>query len=147
MSKVCDDMKDDEVGVEAYVDGEEVDKVELGTVDDAGAEELALAMLMQEIRTSFAFSWLISRLAGTLPRLVDTVEADNKIDPDAFPLLFFSDCVPPCFTRSMSCTLLSPTSGANSDSSAEYRLDVDTGAFSVTTGRGCRYRRFVGATL
>ena len=83
--------------------------------------------------TSFAFSWLVSRLAGTLPRLVGTVEVDNKIDPDAFPLLFFSDCVPPCFTRSLSCTLLSPTSGANSKSNSENRLAVDTGAFSITT--------------
>ena len=121
------------------VEPEAVEKVEPEAVEKVDAKHLLF--------TSFAFSWLISRLAGTLPRLVDTVEVDNKIDPDAFPLLFFSDCVPPCFTRSLSCTLLSPTSGANSDSSAEYRLDVDTGAFSVATGRGCRYRRFVGATL
>ena len=109
---------------------ERVEVTELERVDDSSIE-------LSPAITSFAFSWLISRLAGTLPRLVDTVEVDNKIDPDAFPLLFFSDCVPPCFTRSLSCTLLSPTSGANSDSSAEYRLDVDTGAFSATTGRGC----------
>ena len=120
--------------------GERVEVAELERVEGSSKE-------LPPTLTSFAFSWLISRLAGTLPRLVDTVEVDNKIDPDAFPLLFFSDCVPPCFTRSLSCTLLSPTSGANSDSSAEYRLDVDTGAFSVATGRGCRYRRFVGATL
>ena len=94
--------------------------------------------------TSFAFSWLISRLAGTLPRLVDIVGVDNKIDPDAFPLLFFSDCVPPIFTRSLSCTLLSPTSGENSKSSAEYRLAVDTGAFSITT---FGLHDFAGATL
>ena len=116
------------------VEPEAVEKVE----PDAGerVEVAALEKVEDSTFTSFAFSWLISRLAGTLPRLVDTVEVDNKIDPDAFPLLFFSDCVPPCFTRSLSCTLLSPTSGANSDSSAEYRLDVDTGAFSATTGRG-----------
>ena len=112
------------------VEPEAVEKVEPEAVEKVDAKHLLF--------TSFAFSWLISRLAGTLPRLVDTVEVDNKIDAlDAFPLLFFSDCVPPCFTRSMSCTLLSPTSGANSASSAEYRLDVDTGALSVATGRGC----------
>ena len=107
------------------VEPEAVEKVEPEAVEKVDAKHLLF--------TSFAFSWLISRLAGTLPRLVDTVEVDNQINPDAFPLLFFSDCVPPCFTRSLSCTLLSPTSGANSKSSAEYRLAVDIGAFSITT--------------
>ena len=62
----------------------------------------------------------------------------------AFPLLLLSDCVPPIFTRSLSCTLLSPTSGENSKSSAEYRLAVDTGAFSITT---FGLHDFAGATL
>ena len=81
--------------------------------------------------TSFAFSWLVSRLAGTLPRLVGTVEVDNKIDPDAFPLLFFSDCVPLGLMRSFSWILLSPTSGAKSNAAKLFA--VDTGDFSNTT--------------
>ena len=77
-------------------------------------------MLMHDIGTSFAFSWLISRLAGTLPRLVGAIdgevdkvvlgeleneELDNEVGVEvegyleyfsncsftcSFPLLFFS---------------------------------------------------------
>ena len=116
------------------VEPEAAEKVEPEAVEKVDATHLLF--------TSFAFSWLISRLAGTLPRLVDTVEVDNKIDPDAFPLLFFSDCVPPCFTRSLSCTLLSPTSGAKS--SAEKRLVVGVGTCTVAT---LGLQDLLGATL
>ena len=38
-------------------------------------------MLMHDIGTSFAFSWLISRLAGTLPRLVGANDGEvNKVE-------------------------------------------------------------------
>ena len=102
---------------------EAVEKVEPEAVEKVDDKHLLF--------TSFAFSWLISRLAGTLPRLVDTVEVDNKIDPDAFPLLFFSDCVPLGLMRSFSWILLSPTSGAKSNAAKLFA--VDTGDFSNTT--------------
>ena len=51
-----------------------MEKFEPGAVGEVEIEELDLAMLIQEIgTTSFGFSSLISRLAGTLPRLVETV--------------------------------------------------------------------------
>ena len=103
---------------------ERVEVTELERVNDSSIE-------LSPTITSFAFSWLISRLAGTLPRLVDTVEVDNKIDPDAFPLLFFSDCVPLGLMRSFSWILLSPTSGAKSNAAKLFA--VDTGDFSNTT--------------
>ena len=104
------------------VEPEAAEKVEPEAVEKVDATHLLF--------TSFAFSWLISRLAGTLPRLVDTVEVDNKIDPDAFPLLFFSDCVPLGLMRSFSWILLSPTSGAKSNAAKLFA--VDTGDFSNT---------------
>ena len=103
------------------VEPEAVEKVEPEAVEKVDAKHLLF--------TSFGFSSLISRLDGTLPGLVGIVEVDNKIA--AFPLLLFSDCVPPCFTRSLSCNLLSPTSGAKSN--AEKRLAVGVGAYSVAT--------------
>ena len=64
-----------------------VSRVDEGKVGD----ERGLAMLTQDIGiTSFAFSWLISRLAGTLPRLVDEVDVEEEISKCSFPLLFFS---------------------------------------------------------
>ena len=105
------------------VEPEAAEKVEPDAVEKVDATHLLF--------TSFAFSWLISRLAGTLPRLVDTVEVDNKIDPDAFPLLFFSDCVPLGLMRSFSWILLSPMSGEKSKAAKLFA--VDTGVFSNTT--------------
>ena len=47
------------------VEPEAAEKVEPEAVEKVDAAHLLF--------TSFAFSWLISRLAGTLPRLVETV--------------------------------------------------------------------------
>ena len=83
--------------------------------------------------TSFAFSWLISRLAGTLPRLVETVVGVEAIEVEvakskrSFPLLFFSDCVPFGLIRSFRKILFSPMSGACS-ASASKEFFTATGA-------------------
>ena len=122
-------------GAVEKVEPEAADKVEPDAVENVDAEHL--------LSTGFGSPSLISRLGGTLPGLVGAaVEVDNKIDD--LPLLFFSDCVPPGFTRSLRFTLLSPTSGAYSKSNAEYRLHVDTGGFSIAI---CGLDDLPGATL
>ena len=62
---IADDDNEVEVG------NVELDEVDADMVEVGGFE--VLAMLMQDIGiTSFGFSSLIRRLAGTLPRLVET---------------------------------------------------------------------------
>ena len=86
---------DEEIGVEEQVvrGTAGVDELRLGAAvgaDDADPG-LDLTMLMHDIGTSFAFSWLISRLAGTLPRLVGA--DDGGVEKVELEKLENGDCL------------------------------------------------------
>ena len=79
-------MQGEEVEVEAV---DNIDDEVVGEIDEVETEDLEDTMLIQDMgTTSFGSTSLISRLAGTLPRLVET---EVEISECSFPLLFFSD--------------------------------------------------------
>ena len=78
------------------IDGEAVGEIDEDEIDEVDTEvetvDLDVAMLIQDIgTTSFGFTSLISRLAGTLPRLVETEVEISEARSCSFPFLFFSD--------------------------------------------------------
>ena len=82
-------MQGEEVEVEAVGN---IDEEVVGEIEEVETEDLEDTMLMQDMgTTSFGSTSLISRLAGTLPRLVETEVEISEARSCSFPLLFFSD--------------------------------------------------------
>ena len=70
----------------------DIDEEAVGEIEEVETEALEDTMLMQDMGTTrFGSTSLISRLAGTLPRLVETEVENSEARSCSFPLLFFSD--------------------------------------------------------